>query len=79
MLPVGHHVTSLRERLASADGEAVALRSRVSQLEQEREALRQEREDARVRTAAAEGEAKALREALTEARRPAWRRWIGLP
>ncbi len=31
-----------------------------------------------VRAATAEGEAKGLREALTEARRPAWRRWLGL-
>ncbi len=34
--------------------------------------------DARVRAARAEGEAAALREALAEARRPAWRRWLGL-
>ena len=31
-----------------------------------------------MRAARAEGEATALREALTEARRPAWRRWLGL-
>lgn len=31
-----------------------------------------------VRAARAEGEATALREALTEARRPAWRRWFGM-
>lgn len=31
-----------------------------------------------LRTAIAETEARALREALEEARRPAWRRWLGL-
>jgi len=31
----------------------------------------------RVRAAAAEGEAKGLREALAEAKRPFWRRWLG--
>ena len=37
-----------------------------------------EREAASIRAAAAEGEAAALREALTFARRPAWRRWLGI-
>lgn len=32
-----------------------------------------------LRTAIAETEARTLREALEEARRPAWRRWLGLP
>ena len=32
-----------------------------------------------LRTAVAETEAKALREALKDARRPAWRRWLGRP
>ena len=31
-----------------------------------------------VRAATAEGEARVLREALDDARRPAWRRWLGL-
>lgn len=38
---------------------------------------RQGREDARVRAARAEGQASALREALAEAQRPFWRRWLG--
>ncbi len=38
--------------------------------------LREEREEARVRAAQAEAEARGLREALTEARRPFWRRWL---
>lgn len=52
--------------------------ARADRAEHERDQARQEREDARVRAAGAEGEAKALREALVEARRPAWRRWLGL-
>ena len=31
-----------------------------------------------VRAASAEGEARALREALDDARRPVWRRWLGV-
>ena len=42
----------------------------------ERDQARQEREDARVRAARAEGQASALREALAEAPRPFWRRWL---
>ena len=72
------HVASLRERLAVADIMAAELRDRISRVEQERDVLRQDREDARVRAATADGEARALREALAEARRPAWRRWLGL-
>jgi hypothetical protein len=40
------------------------------------EAAEREREEARIR-AAAEAEVRGLREALTEARRPFWRRWFG--
>ena len=72
------HVASLRERLAMADATAAELRDRISRIEQERDVIRQDREDARVRAATAEGEARALREVLAEARRPAWRRWLGL-
>ena len=72
------HVASLRERLAMADTAAAQLQDRISRIEQERDAIRQDREDARVRAATAEGEARALREALAEARRPDWRRWLGL-
>ncbi len=42
-----------------------------------RDMARAKREAAKVAAAAAEGEAKGLREALTEARRPFWRRWLG--
>ena len=38
---------------------------------------REELADLAVRVAAAESEARGLREALTEARRPFWRRWLG--
>ena len=72
------HVASLRERLAMADAAAVELRDRISRVEQERDVFRQDREDARVRAATAEGETRALREALDDARRPAWRRWLGV-
>ena len=72
------HVASLRERLAMADTMAAELRDRIDHVEQERDVLRQDREDARVRAATAEGEARALREALDDARRPAWRRWLGV-
>ena len=37
----------------------------------------QEREEARIGRAVAEAEVKGLREALEEARRPFWRRWLG--
>lgn len=53
-------------------------RTHADQVERERDQARQEREDARVRAASAEGVEKALREALAEARRPAWRRWLGV-
>lgn len=71
------HVASLRERIAVADTLAAALRERIDRAEQEHDVIRQDREDARVRAATAEGQAEALREALTDARRPAWRRWLG--
>ncbi len=59
-----------RERADRAEARVAAERGRV-------EAAEREREDARVRAAAAEAEGKGLREALAEARRPFWRRWIG--
>jgi hypothetical protein len=43
----------------------------------ERDAALAELGEQRTRAAVAEAEAKALREALAEARRPFWRRWIG--
>jgi hypothetical protein len=54
----------------AARGEATAERARAAQAERERE-------EARIGRAAAEGEVKGLREALDEACRPFWRRWIG--
>lgn len=72
-------------RADCAEAQEVAIRARLDQVErgrdaalQERDTARQDREDARVRAASAEGEVRALREALDEARRPIWRRWLGL-
>jgi hypothetical protein len=69
---------SLREALSRERDRADQAEVRAGRIEQERDEARREREDARVRAASAEGEAKALREALDFARRPAWRRWLGL-
>ena len=60
---------SERGRAGKAEAERDAERARAAQAERERE-------EARIR-AAAEGEARGLREALAEARRPFWRRWLG--
>lgn len=54
----------------TARAETAAERARAVQAEREREA-------ARVAAAEAAGEARGLREALAEARRPWWRRWMG--
>ena len=76
----------LHERAAKAEGEATVLRAAVVRAQQQAdtatavaEARREELTAALVRVATAEGETKALREALAEARRPSWRRWLGLP
>ncbi|MFC7478476.1 hypothetical protein ACFQS7_29420 [Dankookia sp. GCM10030260] len=68
---------ALRQRAERAEAEVAAERARAAQAEREREA-------ARIAAAAAEGEVKGLqvavtelREALAEARRPFWRRWLG--
>ena len=50
---------------------------RAKTAQAERDAARAEREAAKVAAASAEGEARGLREALAEARRPFWRRWLG--
>jgi chromosome segregation ATPase len=75
---------ALRERAARAEGESATLRERMEaeraradRAEAEQDAARAEREAAKVAAASAEGEAKGLREALAEARRPFWRRWLG--
>ncbi len=65
-------------RAAHAEAGQDALQIRLDQVEHDRDQARQEREAARVQAAGAEGEVRALREALVEARRPAWRRWLGL-
>ncbi len=76
----------LHERAAKAEGEAAVLREALGRVQQQADAAvaaaetrREELTAALVRAATAEGEAKALREALAEARRPPWRRWLGLP
>lgn len=73
------HLESLRSRLTASEGETAGLRDRIASMELELAALRQAKVDALVRAASAEGETKALREALREAQRPFWHRWIGRP
>ena len=70
---------SLREALSRERDRADQAEVRAGRIEHERDEARREREDARVRAAGAEGRAAALQEALDYARRPAWRRWLGLP
>lgn len=65
-------------RAAHAEAGQVALQDRLAQVERDRDEARQEREAARVQAAGSDGEVRVLREALAEARRPAWRRWLGL-
>jgi hypothetical protein len=50
---------------------------RADKAETRADRAEREREAAKVAAALAEGEVKGLREALAEARRPFWRRWIG--
>ena len=74
------------DRQGMAEAEALAReRARADRAEARADAAHaaadragREREAALIRAAAAEGEAAALREALTYARRPAWRRWLGI-
>jgi chromosome segregation ATPase len=68
---------TLRERMESERGRADQAEARAGRAEAERDAARAEREAAKVAAASAEGEARGLREALAEARRPFWRRWLG--
>ena len=65
---------SLEREMRRADQAEAALRELRGIAEQRAADLTA----ALVRSAAAEGEARALREALDHARRPAWRRWLGL-
>jgi len=74
----------LREQLERAAGEVAAVRAELDKALACAAQAEAEREAARIAVAAAEGELKGLqatmaetREALAEARRPFWRRWIG--
>ena len=58
-----------RQRADQAEMQVALQRDRA-------DAAEREREEARIRAAAAEAEGRGLREALAEARRPFWRRWI---
>lgn len=68
-----------RQRADQAEARADRAETHLDQVMQDLDQVRQEREQARIEAAAAQGAAGALREALAEARRPAWRRWLGLP
>lgn len=69
-----------RERLRADQAEARAARAEAREVEARALTDRQAREltAALLRTAIAETESRVLRESLVEARRPAWRRWLGL-
>jgi len=67
---------TLRERMESERGRADKAEARVDRAETERDAARAEREAAKVAAPSAEGEVRGLRDALAEARRPFWRRWL---
>lgn len=82
---LGDALTTLREQLAAGHAanlrmvdEIAGLRIQVSAAVAERDTARQEREDSRVIAARAEGEVEALRDALADARRPLWRRLVGI-
>lgn len=89
--PAASQLTDKDQTISALQGEATSLRDSLSReqaradqaeaCESEARALAERRgselTQALVRAAAAEAEAKALREALDEARRPAWRRWLG--
>jgi hypothetical protein len=66
-----------RDRAERAEAQVAAERARAGQVEADRDAARAEATRAQVTAASAEGEVKGLREALAEARRPFWRRWMG--
>ena len=65
---------SLEREIRRADQAEAALRELRAVAEQRATDLTA----ALVRAALAEGEARALREALDDARRPVWRRWLGV-
>ena len=69
-----------RERADRAEAAAAAmpeLRERLGRAEGETAALREQVKAERDRATAAEAGMEGLREALAEARRPFWRRWLG--
>lgn len=73
-----------RGRAERAEAEAAAVAARLAVLEAaeaEARAIAEQRAaelaTERIRAAVASEEAKGLREALAEARRPFWRRWLG--
>lgn len=70
-----------RERLRAdqAEARAVAAEAREAAARAQADHRGEALTAALVAAASAQGEAVALREALTEARRPAWRRMLGLP
>jgi hypothetical protein len=70
-------VPDLRERLGRAEGESGTLREQARAERDRATAAEAELERARLGRAAAEAGMKELREALAEARRPFWRRWLG--
>ena len=74
---LGHARSTLDKAVADHLVNLGQAQERAAQAITERDQARQEREDARVRAARAEGTASALREALAEAQRPFWRRWLG--
>jgi hypothetical protein len=72
-----HAVAAAAEREKQLRAERDAVLARADAERGRADAAEREREEARIRAAAAEAEAKGLREALAEARRPFWRRWLG--
>jgi hypothetical protein len=66
-----------RERRARAEGDAAAARAERDTATADTARERDRAEGALIRASAFEAEVKGLREALEEARRPFWRRWIG--
>ena len=70
-------IAALGEDRARLQTEHNRLIGERDQARSEAARMREEREEARIRAAQAESEAKGLREALAEARKPFWRRWMG--
>ncbi len=68
-----------RQRADHAEGRADKAEAREAELHGKLDRQGRELTASLLRTAIAETEARTLREALDEARRPAWRRWLGLP